>query len=123
MIASGREAAIEDLIRELEIADPTETGLGTWDRPDGEMRVSMFHETGHVYAVPDDVTEERDAELLFRLPVEKIGIDAAIKAVEGYLGATRQPKLRECDNAELPQPCARGQRQERGARHLPGGVR
>ena len=106
MIALRRVSAIEDLIRELEIADATETSVGTWDSPDGEMRVSMFHETGHVYAVPQDDEEDVEADLLFRLPVERIGIEAAIRAVEGYLVPERQPKMRECDmlNCRNPVP-------------------
>ena len=106
MTTLRRDTAIEELIRELEIADPTETSVGRWDGPDGEMRVSMFHETGHVYAVPESGMEEKDAELLFRLPVEKIGVDAAIQAVEGYLGTVQQPKMRECDmmNCRNPVP-------------------
>ncbi len=106
MIALGRAATIEELIRELEIADPTETSVGKWDSPAGEKRVSIFHETGHVYAVPEGGLEEKDAELLFRLPVEKIGVEAAIQAVEGYLGSGHQSRMRECDmmNCRNPVP-------------------
>ena len=104
MIALGRAATIVELIRDLEIADPTETSLGKWDSPEGEMRVSIFHETGHVYAVPEDGIEEKAAELLFRLPVEKIGVEAAIQAVEGYLGSEHHPKMRECDMMSCHNP-------------------
>ena len=104
MTTTKREAAIEDLIKELDIADPTETSVGTWDGPDGEMRLSIFHETGHVYAVHEDGLEEKDAELLFRLPVEKIGVEAAILAVEGYLRSDHQPKMRECDMLHCHNP-------------------
>ena len=72
------ETTIEDLIRELEISDPTETSVGTWDGPEGEMRVAIIHETGHVYAIPEEHEKEGDAALLFRLPVERIGVEAAI---------------------------------------------
>ena len=46
------ETAVEELLRDLEIVDPAETSVGTWNGPEGEMRVAIIHETGHVYAVP-----------------------------------------------------------------------
>ncbi|CAI8015526.1 hypothetical protein GBAR_LOCUS9607 [Geodia barretti] len=88
---------IEDLIRELEIIDPTETSVGTWSTPEGDMRVSIIHESGHVYAIPGDDEEDGDPSLLFRLPVERMGIEAAIQAVEKHLGSVRLPHMRECD--------------------------
>ena len=91
------ETTIEDLLRELEISDPSETSVGTWDGPGGEMRVAIIHETGHVYASASEDDEDRDAELLFRLPVEKIGVEAAIQAVEKHLGLEHPAALRECD--------------------------
>ena len=91
------QTSIEDLIRELEIADPTETSVGTWDGPEGEMRVSIIHETGHVYAVSEGDEAEMDPALLFRLPVEKIGVEAAIQAVERHLEQDRRPNMRECE--------------------------
>ena len=53
-MSAGIHTSIEKLIRELKIADPTETCVGTWDGPEGEMRVALIHETGHVYAVSED---------------------------------------------------------------------
>ena len=97
MTTLRRETTIEDLIRELEITDPTETSVGSWDGPGGEMRVAIIHETGHVYAIPGEDEGERDAELLFRLPVEKIGVEAAIEAVEKHLGPDRHTTTRVCD--------------------------
>ena len=97
MTTRRRDTAMEDLIRELEISDPTETSVGTWDGPEGEMRVAIIHETGHVYVIPDEDGENKDPALLFRLPVEKIGVEAAIQAVEKHLGLSHQPNMRECD--------------------------
>lgn len=91
------ETTIEDLIRELEISDPTETSVGTWDGPEGEMRVAIIHETGHVYAIPEEHEKEGDAALLFRLPVERIGVEAAIQAVERHLEPDHPMAARECD--------------------------
>ena len=85
MNALSNDTYIDDLIRELDIADPTETCLGTWNGPDGEVRLAMIHETGHVYAVAEEAEEESDPALLFRLPVETMGVEAAIKAVEQHL--------------------------------------
>ncbi len=90
------KTTIEDLIRELKIEDPTETRVGTWGGPDGEMRVAIIHETGHVYAVADESEKESDPALLFRLPVEKIGVEAAILAVEKHL-EQHQPAMRKCE--------------------------
>ena len=97
MTTLRRETPIEDLIRELEITDPTETSVGTWNGPTGEMRVAIIHETGHVYASPVEDEKESDPALLFRLPVEKIGVEAAIQAVEKHLESEHRPNLRECD--------------------------
>ena len=91
------KTTIEDLIRELKIEDPTETRVGTWDGPDGEMRVAIIHETGHVYAVADESEKESDPALLFRLPVEKIGVEAAILVVEEHLEQHQHPVMRECE--------------------------
>ena len=91
------EASIESFIRELEIADPTETRVGTWDGPKGEVRVALIHETGHVYAVPEGDEPERDPELLFRLPVERIGVEAAIQAVERHLEQDSRSPMRQCE--------------------------
>ena len=97
MTTLRKDTTVDDLIRELEITDPTETSVGMWNGPDGEMRVAIFHETGHVYAIPREDEEVRDPALLFRLPVEKIGVEAAIEAVEKYLGPDQRPNVRECD--------------------------
>ena len=97
MTALAKDTAIEDLIRELDIADPTETSVGMWDSPEGEMRVAIIHETGHVYAIPERYEEGTDPALLFRLPVEKMGVEAAIEAVERHLESEHQPRMRECD--------------------------
>ena len=97
MNALRRETTIEELIRELEIIDATETSVGSWSGPEGEMRVNIIHETGHVYAIPGEDENERDPALLFRLPVEKMGVEAAIQAVESYLESNHRPKMRECD--------------------------
>ena len=97
MTALAKDTAIEDLIRELDIADPTETSVGMWDSPEGEMRVAIIHETGHVYAIPERYEEGTDPALLFRLPVEKMGVEAAIEAVERHLESEHHPKMRECD--------------------------
>ena len=97
MTTLRRETTIQDLLRDLEISDPTETSVGVWDRPEGEMRVAIIHETGHVYASPGDDEEERDAKLLFRLPVERIGVEAAIQAVERHLEPENPGPMRECD--------------------------
>ena len=97
MNAFARETALENLIAELEIVDPTETSVGTWNRPEGEARVAIIHETGHVYAIPEDREQESDPELLFRLPVETMGVEAAIQAVERHLESDHQPQMRECD--------------------------
>ena len=97
MTTLRRDTAIEQLIRELEIDDPTETNVGTWDGPEGEMRVAIIHETGHVYAVSERDEDERDPALLFRLPVETIGVEAAIQAVEKHLETDHSPKMRQCD--------------------------
>ena len=96
MITLRKDTFIEDLIRELEISDPAETSVGTWDGPEGEMRVAIIHETGHVYASPGE-DEERDGALLFRLPVEKMGVAAAIQAVEKHLERDHPTATRECD--------------------------
>ncbi len=97
MTTLEKATTIEDLIRELDIADPTETSVGTWDGPEGEMRVAIIHETGHVYAILEGDEEEADPALLFRLPVEKIGVEAAILAVEKHLELDRHTKMRDCD--------------------------
>ena len=97
MTTTRRDTSVEVLKRELEISDPTETSLGTWDSPEGEMRVAIIHETGHVYAVSDKEEEVGDPALLFRLPVERIGVEAAIDAVEKYLESEHRPNMRECD--------------------------
>ena len=98
MTTLNRETSVEILKRELEIGDPTETRVGTWDSPNGEMRVAIIHETGHVYAVPDTgETANKDPALLFRLPVETMGVDTAIQAVERYLESEPRPTTRECD--------------------------
>ena len=97
MSTTRGETTIEHLIRELEISDTTETSVGTWDSPDGAMRVAIIHQTGHVYASPGEDEAERDAELLFRLPVEKMGVEAAIQAVEKYLEPEPEKPTRQCD--------------------------
>ena len=97
MTTFKRDTTVDDLITELEIADPTETSVGMWDSPEGEMRVAIIHETGHVYAVPERNEEGTDPALLFRLPVEKMGVEAAIQAVEKHLEQDHAPKMRECD--------------------------
>ena len=93
----GIKTNTEHLFRELHISDPTETDVGKWSSPDGEMRVAIIHETGHVYAVPHENRNEGDPSLLFRLPVEKMGVEAAIRAVEKYLESVHRPNVRECD--------------------------
>ena len=97
MNALATETYIDDLIRELDIADPTETCLGTWNGPEGAIRLRMIHETGHVYAVSEEAAGENDPALLFRLPVERMGVEAAIQAVEQHLEHSHQPRMRECD--------------------------
>ncbi len=97
MNKSGIKTTIDHFFRELQISDPTETSVGTWNRPEGEMRVAIIHETGHVYAVAEEERDESHPELLFRLPVEKMGVEAAIHAVEKHLSSVFQPSLRECD--------------------------
>ena len=102
-MGAGIRTSIENLIRELKISDPTETCVGTWDGPCGEMRVAVIHETGHVYAVSEDEDVANDPALLFRLPVEKIGVAGAIEAVERHLekvhpGNTRQCEMIGCSN-------------------------
>ena len=104
-----KEPTIEGLIRELEIIDPTETSVGTWNGPEGEMRVAIIHETGHVYAVPGEEEAEVDPTLLFRLPVEKIGVEAAIQAVEKHLESDYQPTMRECDMLGCQNPVTEDQ--------------
>ncbi len=111
-----RAINIEDLIRELEIIDPTETSVGTWSSPEGEMRVAIIHESGHVYATPGDNEDERDPALLFRLPVEKMGVEAAIQAVERHLESVRQPNMRECDMLGCRNPVP----EDRGKSVAPG---
>ena len=111
-----RAINIEDLIRELEIIDPTETSVGTWNSPEGEMRVAIIHESGHVYATPGDNEDERDPALLFRLPVEKMGVAAAIQAVEKHLESVRQPNMRECDMLGCRNPVP----EDRGKSVAPG---
>ena len=96
-MTTGIRTSIENLIRELKISDPTETPVGTWDGPEGEMRVAIIHETGHVYAVANESEKESDPALLFRLPVEKIGVAAAIAAVERHLEQASTPVMRECE--------------------------
>ena len=98
MTTLNRETSVQILIRELKIGDPTETSVGTWGSPKGEMRVAIIHETGHVYAISDSgETANKDPSLLFRLPVETMGVDAAIQAVERYLESEPRPASRECD--------------------------
>ena len=97
MTTLRRETTIAELIKELEIIDPTETSVGTWNGPDGKMRVAIIHESGHVYAIPGEDEEEREAALLFRLPVERIGVEAAIQAVEKHLEPDHPREMRECD--------------------------
>ena len=110
MTTLKREASVENLIRELQIGDPTETSVGTWDSPEGEMRVSMFHETGHVYAVADTgETANKDPSLLFRLPVETMGVDAAIEAVVRYLESEPPPASRRCDMMGCRNPVTEAQ--------------
>ena len=111
-----RAINIEDLIRELEIIDPTETSVGTWSSPEGEMRVAIIHESGHVYATPGDNEDERDPALLFRLPVEKMGVEAAIQAVARHLESVRQPNMRECDMLGCRNPVP----EDRGKSVAPG---
>ena len=103
------EATVSDLLTELEITDPTETSVGAWNSPGGEVRVAIIHETGHVYAVPEMDQAEGEAELLFRLPVEKIGVDAAVDAVERYLGSTQPPPTKECEMFGCRNPVPIGQ--------------
>ena len=116
MTALTKDTAIEDLIRELDIADPTETSVGMWDSPEGEMRVAIIHETGHVYAVPERYEERMDPALLFRLPVEKMGVEAAIQAVERHLESEHQPRMRECDMLGCRNPVP----EDRGKSVAPG---
>ena len=116
MTALTKDTAIEDLIRELDIADPTETSVGMWDSPEGEMRVAIIHETGHVYAVPERYEERTDPALLFRLPVEKMGVEAAIQAVERHLESEHQPRMRECDMLGCRNPVP----EDRGKSVAPG---
>ena len=91
------ETAVEELLRDLEIVDPAETSVGTWNGPEGEMRVAIIHETGHVYAVPGKDEEGGGPSLLFRLPVERMGVEAAIQAVEEHLEQDHRSSMRECD--------------------------
>ena len=116
MTALAKDTAIEDLIRELDIADPAETSVGTWDSPEGEMRIAIIHETGHVYAVPERYEAGTDPALLFRLPVEKMGVEAAIQAVEKHLDLEHQPKMRECDMLGCRNPV----REDNGKSVAPG---
>ena len=116
MTALTIDTAIEDLIRELEIADPTETNVGTWVGPEGEMRVAIIHETGHVYAIAGKNEEGTDPALLFRLPVEKIGVEAAIQAVERHLESEHHPRMRECDMLGCRNPVP----EDRGKSVAPG---
>lgn len=95
-MSAGIHTSIENLIRELKISDPTETCVGTWDGPEGEMRVAIIHETGHVYAVSEEEVTN-DPALLFRLPVEKIGVAAAIETVERHLEQVHPVATRECE--------------------------
>ena len=97
MNKSGIKTNREEFFRELQISDPSETSVGTWDRPEGEMRVAIIHETGHVYAVSREERDEGHPELLFRLPVERMGVEAAIQAVEKHLSSPYRSNLRECD--------------------------
>ena len=97
MTTTRRDTAIEVLKRELEITDPTETRVGTWNSSEGEVRVAIIHETGHVYTVSGEEEEEGDPALLFRLPVERMGVEAAIIAVERHLESLHRPNARECD--------------------------
>ena len=116
MTTLRRDTAVGDLIRELEIADPTETSVGMWDSPEGEMRVAIIHETGHVYAIAGANEEEADPALLFRLPVEKMGVEAAIQAVEKHLESEHQPRIRECDMLGCRNPVT----EEQGKSVAPG---
>ena len=93
---AGIRTSIENLIRELKISDPAETCVGTWDGPEGEMRVAIIHETGHVYAVSKEEVAN-DPDLLFRLPVERIGVAAAIEAVERHLVQVHHDNTRVCE--------------------------
>lgn len=95
-MSAGIRTSIENLIRELKISDPTETCVGTWDGPEGGMRVAIIHETGHVYAVSEEEATN-DPALLFRLPVEKIGVVAAIEAVERHLDQGQHENTRVCE--------------------------
>ena len=95
-MSAGIHTSIENLIRELKISDPTETRVGTWNGPEGDMRIAIIHETGHVYAVSEDEVTN-DPELLFRLPVERIGVAAAIEAVESHLEQVHPTQTRECE--------------------------
>ncbi len=97
MNARTRQAGIERLIEELEIIDPTETSVGTLNRSGERLGVAIIHETGHVYAIPKGSGAEHDPELLFRIPVETMGVEAAIKAVERNLEPDGGPQMRECD--------------------------
>ena len=116
MTALTKDTAIEDLIRELEIADPTETSVGMWSGAEGEMRVAIIHETGHVYAVSGSDEAGTDPALLFRLPVERMGVKAAIQAVERHMEQDRAPKLRECDMLGCRNPVP----EDRGKSVAPG---
>lgn len=110
MTTLNREASVEVLKRELQICDPAETRVGTWDSPNGEMRVAIIHETGHVYAVSDTgETANKDPALLFRLPVETMGVDAAIQAVERYLESVPRPAARQCDMLGCRNPVSEDQ--------------
>lgn len=117
MTTLRKDTAVESLIRELEIADPTETSVGMWDSPEGEMRVAIIHETGHVYAVPERYEARTDPALLFRLPVEKMGVEAAIEAVEKHLESQgHAPRMRECDMLGCRNPVT----EEQGKSVAPG---
>ena len=116
MTALAKGTAIEDLIRELAIEDPTETSVGTWSGAEGEKRVAIIHETGHVYAVSGSDEAGTDPALLFRLPVERMGVKAAIQAVERHMEQDRAPKLRECDMLGCRNPVP----EDRGKSVAPG---
>ena len=81
---------VEELLRDLQVHNPTETKVGNWNGPDGEVEVVFIHETGHVYLEPARAGGE--PMLLFRLPVEALGVEGAIAVLEKQLSRHPEPE-------------------------------
>ena len=102
-MTTAAETPIEIMLRELEVTNPEETATGTWPSPRGPVRVSLIHQTGHVYSTPAAGPAQEPA-VLYRLPVEEIGLEACIKAVDSLLQKPEEQDVKQCDTPGCNNP-------------------